>query len=189
MSPIILPKIFNYKISFRTKIPFKIALAHLIVGENEIKSIKILHNYMIVKTHNNYVYSLNFSGFVNITGLKSENDIISAIKKLYELANQKIKRFRYNIDNITASGKFGCHIPLHTLRTYLNNHNINFPAQYTYNANFFCGGNLRYKNGGTIILFTTGSYTIVGVKCKKAIDTVFEDTMQLIEKIAKPGTM
>lgn len=182
-----LPKIYNYKISFRTNLAFKQIVTGLKIGENGVLSVKLLHNYAVLKACG-YVYSLNYSGFANVTSLKSQSDIDRSIKVLCKLARIPLKQFPYKIDNITASGTFGAPISLHRLQKYFTGESregggeCSFTAQFTYNPNFFCGANLKYfgDGGGTIIIFTTGSYTVVGAKCINHVNEIYEQTKQML---------
>ena len=176
------PRISNYKISFHTRVPLKNILYNISVNDNTVESIDLEHNYAVLRA-GGYVYSLNYSGFINITGLRTLTDIPSAIKVVCKLINLQSSDYTARIDNITASGTFGSLIPLHVVRYHFTKSEP-IPARFKYNPNFFSGATLKFYDGrGTIILFSTGSYTIVGAKTFENIQSIFNETRKFLLQI------
>jgi TATA-box binding protein (TBP) (component of TFIID and TFIIIB) len=178
------PKISNYKISFHTGKPLQSAISKLVAGTNGVLSVKELHNFAVVRTQC-FVYTLNFSGFVNITKLRSSSQIHQAIAKLHKLIHLPARCYDYAIDNITASGAFGHYIPLHKLIQVITQP---FPARLTYRPNYFSGASLKYDGGGTIILFTTGTYIIVGARCRAKIQHIYKETLKILMSMLQERT-
>jgi Transcription factor TFIID (or TATA-binding protein, TBP) len=176
------PVICNYKISFHTRIPLKRAL-ELLQQQAEI-SVKLEHNYAVIRPKS-HVYSINFSGYVNITKLRTLEAIEPAIDAFCSMVNIPRLPYKYNIDNMTASGRFGSVLPLHRIREHLLDSNC--PARFRYKPSRFCGANLKYFGYGTIIFFQSGAYTVVGAKCVENINHVYEQTRYLLLPLLQEG--
>jgi Transcription factor TFIID (or TATA-binding protein, TBP) len=168
-----LPTISNYKISFPTGIPLSAKLRN--IG----KFRKIHHNFAVIK-RSNYVFSVNFSGYINITKLRNRSQFDDAIKVVCKHLHLQSSLYTPRIDNITASGTFGRTIPLHVVGRYFAE-GTTFPAKFKYNPNYFSGASIKFHDGGTIILFSTGSYTLVGCKTEDRIQIVYRNTHLLLQ--------
>jgi TATA-box binding protein (TBP) (component of TFIID and TFIIIB) len=188
------PTISNYKVSFRTDTPLRKAVRELLVGDctccanvwqqpdgSCVCSVKLLHNFAVVRTCR-HVYTLNDSGFVNITKLVHLSDVgeaVNIICKLVKLPERN--NYAVTVDNVTASGAFGCPIPLHKLSQHLTA-NV---EKLAYRPNYFSGASVKYHGGGgTIILFTTGAFTIVGAKSEQQVWHLYQQTQTLLSQVA-----
>ena len=155
------PKINNVKVHFKIckKVTLKDNLSH---NCDTVWH----HNFAVVRWR--YVYTIWFnSGVINITGIPTIDDIrvaVADICELLEIRETDIKCFPI-IDNITASGKLGKNIDLKKLKAAQK---INI----AYNPDIFTGAFCKTDNG-TIIIFSTGSYNIVGAKCQHHVSTIF----------------
>ena len=120
--------------------------------------------------------------FINVTGLKSLQEI-----KQQKLAMEKL--FKQNIisvklDNIFYSKKDYKNLDMYSLYNYLKDGKDYF---CNYNIELFAGMYLHptNKNYPTILLFRTGSYTLMGGKSMKFIlesEIFVKDLIHLFEK-------
>ena len=149
-------KISNYKVSIK----------YTLFG-NTIDS--KLHNISIRKKGTSfyifklgdYTYSVYSKGHINITGLKTIRDIFQSIKQIENVLNMSITHF--NIDNVTYSDKLKTPVTTYSFVDLL--HFIKQSNKFTsvqYSAQKFPGAFLKLIQFGTIILFSSGKYTLVG---------------------------
>ena len=126
------------------------------------------------KLHKNKKYTTSFGNatlivyghsplLINITGLKSMKEI-QILKKYLEVA-YNVKCSDVKVDNIFYSHKDCCNIDMNALYYHLRQHHKdNYVIDY--NIELFPGLYMKSKIKGlpTLILFRTGSYTIMGCK-------------------------
>ena len=126
------------------------------------------------KLHKNKKYTTSFGNatlivyghsplLINITGLKSMKEI-HTIQKYLEVA-YNVKCSDVKVDNIFYSHKDCCNIDMNALYYHLRQHHKdNYVIDY--NIELFPGLYMKSKTKGlpTLILFRTGSYTILGCK-------------------------
>ena len=126
------------------------------------------------KLHKNKKYTTSFGNatlivyghsplLINITGLKSMKEI-HTIQKYLEVA-YNVKCSDVKVDNIFYSHKDCCNIDMNALYYHLRQHHKdNYVIDY--NIELFPGLYMKSKTKGlpTLILFRTGSYTIMGCK-------------------------
>jgi len=185
-----LPKIFNYKISFHTFKLLKQSILQLAKSKKKRRNrcilVKLLHNYAVINTKH-FVFTINFSGFVNITKLRKEEDIPKAITLFCSLMKISPVKYSYRIDNITASGAFGAIIPLHKIKKHISEFHSSEPLRFRFNPSYFCGGNIKFFKFGTIVLFESGSYTIVGPKTALQVEHVYKETKRILLPLLQTG--
>jgi len=157
------PKVKNIKIHFKVREKFKTLFLKNI---NELKDVTIYHgNFGVIKKNtylqNKYTYIFfPDCGYINVTGLPNYSSLAPCVLELtsiFGLRNHELSPPR--IDNITASGNFFCSIDLETLAQQLLRESF-----FCFRTNQFPGLIIRAKNG-TILVFNSGKYTIVGLKC------------------------
>ena len=104
--------------------------------------------------------------FINVTGLKSLQEIDQQKLAMEKLFKQNI--ISVKIDNIFYSKKDYKNLDMHSLYNYLKDGKDYF---CNYNIELFAGMYLHpaNKNYPTILLFRTGSYTLMGSKSMKLI--------------------
>ena len=126
------------------------------------------------KLHKNKKYTTSFGNatlivyghsplLINITGLKSMKEI-QTLKKYLEVV-YNVKCSDVKVDNIFYSHKDCCNIDMNALYYHLRQHHKdNYVIDY--NIELFPGLYMKSKTKGlpTLILFRTGSYTILGCK-------------------------
>lgn len=165
------PYISNLKVSFKVERNLK-STAHKL----DSNKVKLHHNYAIIR-HCDFVYSINYSGYVNITKLRTEGDIGRAITEICILLDLVDRPPSYRIDNITASGHFGRTVRLNRLGEYFQKSDNG--VVFSFRPSYFCGANIKF-GFGTIIIFHTGSFTIVGSKNREQVKQVFAKTKQIL---------
>jgi len=175
------PKIHNLKIHFVIE---KAVRSHL---ESRIEELKSTYRYK-VKNHHNFVVfrgdikdSFVFiifpkSGFVNVTKLKGFEDISESVKffcDLFHISRHSITS-GIVIDNITATGSFQKSLNLQILKELC--------SDSAYNPNFFPGLFVR-RSIGTIIVFHSGRYCLVGAKCMENLMDLYQEILVIIRKL------
>lgn len=122
------------------------------------------------------------SEFINVTGMKNLHEIKQQKKSLEEMFKQKI--IRVQIDNIFFCKKDDKNIDMYSLHNYLKRNKDYF---CNYNIELFAGMYLHPSNKlfPTILLFRTGSYTLMGGKSLKIIYESEKFVKELIKKFIK----
>jgi hypothetical protein len=163
--------------------------AHL---PTRLLNVKRQSNFIVIKD-TNFTYNVfTSSGHVNvyrITNLETHPTLAidgfcslleSIGKKEDLLVSQTVK-----IINITAAGKLDVSnegIDLYEAKHIYDNSGENFFTRLTYNPDIYAG--LSFKSSiGTINLFTSGSYTILGVKSKEALDLIHKQLCAFIQTL------
>lgn len=160
----------------------------------ELKNIKvrfIFENDLVKKTNKQIIWKnekLSFSiykdatKFINVTGLKSLQEIEQQKLTMEELFKQKI--INVKIDNMFYSKKDKKNLDMYLLYNYLKGNKKYF---CNYNIELFAGMYLHPTNKlyPTILLFRTGSYTLMGGKSLKFIyesEYFVKDLIQMFKK-------
>ena len=158
------PKIKNYKISFKIR-NFENFLTRMIGVK-----IKKYHNFIVVRSEKKFVFTIfNSSGFVNATGIKTKEECEEARQFLIQLL--QCEGSEYKTDNICASGHFGKEINLLSMKKEFLKHKHCF----TFNPDQFAGASLKlHTTPGCMVIFSTGSYSILGVRDDREIQHLFE---------------
>ena len=166
------PKIRNYKISFKLE-HFDNNLLGLrdnnLLGLRGV-SVKKYHNFLVARSEKKIVYTIfNTSGFVNATGIKTKEECEEA--KLFLTERLQCRAGIFKIDNICASGNFGREIDLLSVKkTFLK-----LKHCFTFNPDQFAGASLKlHTTPGCMIIFSTGSFSILGVREEKDIENLYQ---------------
>ena len=119
---------------------------------------------------------------INVTGLKSAKEIEQQKSVLEEMFQQKVLKVR--IDNTFFSKKDYKNINMLSLYNHLKENKDYFVS---YNIELFVGMYLQPQDKlyPTMIIFRTGSYTIMGGKSFKIIYECEQFVQHLIEKFKK----
>ena len=120
--------------------------------------------------------------FINVTGMKSVQEIKQQKLAMEKLFKQNI--ISVKIDNIFYSKKDDKNLDMHSLYNYLKDRKDYF---CNYNIELFAGMYLHptNKNYPTILMFRTGSYTLMGGKSMKLIlesESFVEDLIHMFDK-------
>jgi TATA-box binding protein (TBP) (component of TFIID and TFIIIB) len=170
------PKINNIKarIELRNK-----DLAELQRSLKSRLNVRRYGNFIVIKKKLTYVVWPD-SGTVNIIGLTRFQDVSSAVLEMCQEFKIKESRFRSQliIDNVCANGSFGKLIELSKLEKKLYG---NKSFKVNLNRDYRPGAVCRTFAGiGTIIVFSTGAYIIVGAKCLEHVETMFQNMSAII---------
>ena len=160
----------------------------------ELKNIKvrfIFEKDVITKPNNQIIWKngkVTFSiykdanKFINVTGMRSLREIKQQKLAMEDLFKQKIINIK--IDNIFFSKKDDKNIDMCALYYYLKENKDYF---CNYNIELFAGMYLHPSNKvyPTILVFRTGSYTLMGGKSLNAIYKSENFVKDLIQKFEK----
>lgn len=138
-----------------------------------------------LETKKNNFYHYNIfpsSGVINITGIKSSNEIPFAILAILKFFKKhfpyihSIKIFSLNVHNFTAKGKINQNFHLTSLMEKYNKikrikdkNNIIL----VYNPYRFPGIRLNVKQLGCMLLYSSGKFLLVGSKNENDLETLF----------------
>jgi TATA-box binding protein (TBP) (component of TFIID and TFIIIB) len=158
--------------------------------------------YLIIRRIGNYVALKNFlfysiwenSGKINITGITSVDRISEAISEFASLFHiEENEICNITVDNIFASGTFGEIIHLRKLK-----HKINSLQTKTELYNFVCDfipekfpaaycrchtRAIGEKSKGTVAVFGSGKYNILGAKCQEDLISIFHELHAVIRTL------
>lgn len=110
-----------------------------------------------------FVYIIYYSGHINITGIACKKEIHTAIhiaKSIYGV----VKLRQCKVDNITSCGDIG--VTLHRFFSLIQNEAeslSNFPI-VRFCQESFPGAQFKQPGMGTVMLFRSGKFNIVGCK-------------------------
>ena len=148
------------------------------------KDVVIKPNAQIIWKNGKSTFSIykDATKFINVTGLRSLREIEQQKLEMEELFKQKIVNVK--IDNIFFSKKDDKNIDMCSLYNYLKGNKDYF---CNYNIELFAGMYLHPSNKvyPTILLFRTGSYTLMGGKSMKVIYDSEHFVKDLIQKFEK----
>lgn len=140
--------------------------------------VKRFHNFIVIKL--DFVYTIFLqAGFINVTKIKSFINISESVKHFCNILH--ISRSNISlvtIDNITASGSFCQEVNLLNLHYQDDN-----DCTKRFDCNYFPGAFVKFNNLGTIIVFRTGSYTIIGAKSISSVTSIFLKTCAIINML------
>ena len=141
-------------------------------------------NKLIIWKNGNFTFTIykHNRKLVNVTGLKSAEEIEQQKKLIEEMFQQKVKKER--IDNTFFSKKDFTNIDMPSLYKHLKENKDYFVS---YNIELFPGMYLHPKDKQypTMILFRTGSYTMMGGKSLKIVYECEIFLKTLIQKYLK----
>ena len=158
---------------------------------NNIKASFIFENNLIqhenkqlIWKNGNFTFTIykHSQQLVNITGLKSAEEIEQQKSVIEEMFQQKVKKVR--IDNTFFSKKDYKNIDIPSLYKHLKENKDYFVS---YNIEVFAGMYLHPKDKQypTMIIFRTGSYTMMGGKSLKIVYECEIFLKTLIQKYLK----
>ena len=169
-----LPLISNVKIRFTVSDPLFSKHIHKYIATHPQTVSK--HNRAFFVFRSCYVYIIFFSGHINVTGLKTLDHIplcMEHIKKKLQLDTFEMSPAK--VDNICASGK----IPQHniSMNNIMENAKLSrcFKSIH-YDRDGFPGCFLKHSLG-TIILFKSQKYVIVGVDTVAKLNTIYTEIL------------
>lgn len=172
------PKINNLKISI---VISNAAYMDILKNLNQEKT-KEHKNFLVIK--DNYTYII-FPNHINITGIKSIKDLENVKTELCKtfFLDPSLLQEDTVIDNITANGSFKRRLDLAELKKTLNSEKNNFKVDF--DRNYFPGAFCKTYKCGTIILFASGKYVIVGAKCPTNVTKIYKMMLVHISRHGK----
>jgi len=108
------------------------------------------------------------SGFVNITGLKKEDKFPEAINLFLNHFQLNSRLTSLKIDNITACSKIRKFANIEVVEQILLSKKEKL-LSIKFNSYIFPSLYLKIKEKGTIIIFNSGKFNIVGLSCQSKI--------------------
>ncbi len=172
---------------------------HIVLTEEGTKSLgisllrkekKSINNFHVVRD-GTFTYIIFPKGFVNITGIRCVNSLERVIPQFclsFELKKSDIAS-EVIIDNISASGNFGRRVDLEALQRTVN---CGKRGTKTFSIhvdrNFFPGAFCKtrrtdVKGIGTITLFSSGFFVIVGSSCVQHVETVYQQMAVIMQTL------
>ena len=131
----------------------------------------IVHNNFIVCRDVYTFIIFPKRGFINITGIKSFCDLKNVIPHFCKLFKVEVDpKTELVVDNISASGSFDQFVNLVKLQQVLNSRKKEFTVHF--DRNFFPGAFCKTSGLGTLTLFPTGKYVVVGAKCLEHVNSI-----------------
>lgn len=135
-----------------------------------------------------FVYTINYSGYVNITGATNRERVATAIDIFSRKIAPLTLPIAYDVHNISASGHFGHRLSLLAVAKTASQTKLKsgspceiklkldrFPAMWLqFRAKSPIGEKL-----GTAGLFASGAFTLVGLKEESAIPIILDDIRDL----------
>jgi len=137
------------------------------------------HNYVMLR--NRFIYTIFWnSGFINATGIKCKSHIKKAVKHFMHLFHfSRKKKRKIIIDNITASGNYNCNINLRQFTSMSFDKHV---MSIKWNRCFFPACFLRVYKHGTLTLFSTGKYNIIGSRTEESVNVIYKLGKTLIQE-------
>jgi TATA-box binding protein (TBP) (component of TFIID and TFIIIB) len=167
--------------NLKTHISLKGENVYQLTQSLERKERKVHNNFSVV----NNVYTFIIfpkSGFVNITGIKSFSDLKNVIPHFCKVFDIKLTEpAELIIDNISAAGSFNRKVNLVRLQEVINSEKTDFSVHY--DRNFFSGAFCKAIGFGTVTVFPSGKYVVVGPKCQEHVDSIIQKMDAIIHAL------
>ncbi len=145
------------------------------VGKRNKRNFKKYHNFIVFR--NSYVFIIFTRGTVNITGIKRFEDIQDAVTNFcqtFQLTRDQISD--YVIDNVSANGDFGKRLDLIQLKNKINSEEgEKIIASSSYNTDYFPAAFCKSYSIGTVLLFFSGKFNIVGAKSQEDVSRIYRE--------------
>ena len=186
---------FTFPLTNNVKIHFKISQSECINLINILQILTYSPNIILTK-HQNFIIvkvlsptSLTFTlfckeGYINATGIKNFISIASCLNTFQLLFNIPPRNIlSLTVDNSTSSGTFGKNINLAEVKRKINSikYLSSVKVSSKFNLNFFPAVFIKFVGKGTIAIFQTGKYNIIGAKCPNNILHIFQSIQTLLE--------
>ena len=172
--------ISNIKISVKTKAnPHKLKVLKTNINPKKENGSFFVHRYC------GFVFSVYYSGHINVTGLKSFEKIPEVQKIIKSFYGIK-KIISTSVDNITCSATINPTIykwnrPFTSFLRDIEKEHVFDIIQYS--PQTFPGAFLKTKNCGTIVFFATGKFNVVGCKTIKSIKKLLGDFFRSVIRV------
>jgi len=127
------------------------------------------------------------SGRVNATGIKNFQDIPKCLRlfhSFFKISRKYLSNIK--VDNTTASGWFPQKIDLAKLKHFVNKQNNVWNCRVSYDICRFPGAFIKFETLGTIGVFKSGKYNIVGAKNFKQINQIYLHAETICNQLKEP---
>jgi TATA-box binding protein (TBP) (component of TFIID and TFIIIB) len=154
------------------------------------KSKKTFNNFSVVREEHTYIIFPE-KGFVNITGVRRFSELVSIIPKFcaaFGLAQTDVAS-DVIVDNISASGDFYSRVNLSRLQQLLNRRGGEEYFTVQFDRNFFPGAFCKTRGFGTLTLFPSGKFVVVGAKCLEHLEKTFQEMRAVMTILLSPQKM
>jgi TATA-box binding protein (TBP) (component of TFIID and TFIIIB) len=138
-------------------------------------------------------YNAYFSGHINVTGIRKRSDIEEAVQHFLSLAGlqQASVKVAPRIDNISCGGRYGidvCITEIIEVLEELDNlvEGTDLVDSIRFKPDHFGGIHVHFPKkfgGGLITLFSTGSYSLVGVRTEERAKEIYEQFYRVLLSI------
>jgi TATA-box binding protein (TBP) (component of TFIID and TFIIIB) len=180
----------NIKLHFRIR---DSKIGHLLWRLDELSNsdqydIKEYHNFTVFRGE--FVFIIFFkSGFVNATKVKSYEEVSKCVNYFCGVFHFSLKHIKpsVKIDNITCSGDLNYEINLLDVTKCMGS-----DETCRFSPQFFPACFIRVNSFGTAIVFSNGSYSLVGSKCLAHVLATQSRMIAIIQKsltMTKKDTM
>lgn len=154
----------------------------------ETKKGKWYNNFFVYKSGEKKPTFIIFPkrGFVNVTGIKSFAEIPLLIPLFCEIFHVEERDITsgVTVDNISAAGNFRRRVDLVQLQQHVNKKGEKKYFTVHFDRNFFPGAFCRTSGFGTLTLFPTGKYVLVGVKCLEHAEKTVQAMIAIISTLS-----
>jgi TATA-box binding protein (TBP) (component of TFIID and TFIIIB) len=178
------PVVYNLKVHILLT---KEGAEHL---KNALKTVeaKFHNNFAVVRAEHTYIIFPE-KGFVNITGIKGFSqldNVITQFCQVFNLVKEEVAS-EIIVDNVSAAGDFARRVNLVLLQQTFNKQRREGEKTRFFSAhfdrNFFPGAACKTRGFGTLTVFTSGKYVIVGAKCMEHVERLFQEMSAAISKL------
>lgn len=132
-----------------------------------------------------FVFCIYYRGHINITGIRSSENITVSLRKLMAVKGV-LKVYSVKVDNITCTSKLSSRAYQWTtsFTSYLTKlDNLQIFDSVQYSPQVFPGAFLKRANYGTVVFFATGKFNIVGCKSKDELLLTIEQFISAINNV------
>ena len=168
--------------------------AHIVLTESGIYCLeealrrvekKCYNNYVVVKDKLTYIIFPK-KGFVNITGIKTFSKLPQVVPEFcafFDINASDVSNII--VDNVSASGNFLRRVNLANLQKKINGEGFKNRKFFSchFDRNFFPGSFCKTQGFGTLTLFSSGKYVVVGSKCLEQVDRIFQEMSVVISTL------
>lgn len=127
-------------------------------------------NFFSFKNKYSYIV-FSKKNFVNVTGIKKIEDVEDVKNNLCLLVNGLTLQdcSELVIDNITSSGCLNVRIDLNKCLHFLRDREV----KCHHNSMYFPGLFIKFLEHGRVIVFSSGKFSMIGMKCQKDVNKNF----------------
>lgn len=151
------------------------------------KNFKRHGNYVSLKE--TYSYNIFSTGTINVTGIKSMQEIENVadnVCKDFNIEPSLIDGI-FVIDSTTATGDFKRRVNLTAVQQYVINNKCAFTTAF--NREVFCAVYCKSNLGPTIVLFASGKFNILGGRCIQQILATYHQMSAIIHQLTMNRTV